>query len=244
MKDQEITILFENEDYAAAAKPEGMATIPERSRTGEDLCTLLGTRLGQRLFTVHRLDKEVSGVVIFARNPAAHKHLNLQFDRREVKKQYVGLLAGAVEKESGVIDIPLRVFGSGRTGADKRKGKPSKTYFDVLARSPDCTLVRLRPVTGRRHQIRAHCYLIGHPVAGDARYGEPGGGAGFPRLMLHALEIRFLLCSGEQAAVRCPPGESFRRIIREKVGEAADEACVRGDRTPHNPAPSPPAPHP
>jgi len=182
------TILHADGALLAVDKPTGLATIPERDPAADCLLARLQSEHG-RLFIVHRLDKEVSGVVVFARSAAAHRSLCLQFEARSVSKTYLALVHGEIGDESGRIETPLRTFGSGRTGVDLVAGKPSVTTYRVLQRRPGLTLLELAPLTGRRHQLRAHLYSIGHPIAGDARYGEAARAAGFPRLMLHALSL-------------------------------------------------------
>lgn len=158
---------------------------------------------------VHRLDREVSGVVIFARNAAAHRRLNIEFEERRVTKTYLAAVAGVPEEEKGTVDAPLREFGSGRVGVDAERGKPSLTRWRVVERAAAATLVEVRPETGRRHQIRAHFYHLGHPVLGDARYGSPESASLCRRLMLHALEISFADRDRSPVVVRVEPPPSF-----------------------------------
>lgn len=167
-----IPILFENDDLIAVNKPEGLASILERAKEKDCVLSLLSSLSRRKLYIVHRLDKETSGVLIFAKNAAAHKCLNQQFSSREIKKTYVALTHGEIPENSGIIDKPLRQFGSGRVGVDAQKGKSSATEFKVERRFVDYTLVSVHPSTGRRHQIRSHLYSIGHPIVGDLRYGD------------------------------------------------------------------------
>ena len=197
----------------AVDKPEGLASIPERDPAPKSLLTLLSSRVPVRLYVVHRLDKDVSGVILFAKHAAAHRHLNLQFDRRTVRKSYMALVHGSVEKDSGRVEAPIRPFGSGRVAVDGKKGKASCTEYRVVRRCPSHTLVRLHPLTGRRHQLRVHLYSIGHPVAGDKRYGDPELQKPYARLMLHAERIAFRLPSGNPVTVESPLPASFGRIV-------------------------------
>lgn len=151
-----IPILFENADILAVNKPESLASIPEDGKGKDCLLSLLSTMFQERLYVVHRLDKEVSGVILLARNVAAHKYLNDQFSHGSVRKTYVALTHGIIEEASGLIDKPLRQFGSGRMGVDLERGKPSITEFYVTERLEAYTLVEAHPLTGRRHQIRVH----------------------------------------------------------------------------------------
>jgi RluA family pseudouridine synthase len=204
-----IPVLFENEDVVIVDKPEGLASIPERKPQGESLVELLSAERGEKLYTVHRLDKETSGVIVFARNAEAHRWLNRQFERRLVEKTYLALVHGVVTEDAGTIDEPLRQFGSGRIGVDRERGKASVTAFAVLERYEAFTLVDARPRTGRRHQIRVHLYHLGHPVAGDPLYGDPAMQKEIPRLMLHARRIALALPSGTDLVVEAPVPQSF-----------------------------------
>ena len=208
-----IPILFENDDIIAVNKPEGTASIPERAKEKESVLSLLSPAFPQKLYVVHRLDKEASGVLIFARNAAAHKYLNAQFSGRTIRKIYVALTHGVIKDDSGVIDKPLRQFGSGRTGVDIRRGKSSATEFGVTKRFDAHTLIDVHTLTGRRHQIRAHLYSIGHPIVGDLHYGDKALQRTFTRLMLHAQKITLQLPSGDQVTIEAPIPESFRAVI-------------------------------
>jgi RluA family pseudouridine synthase len=217
------TILFENDDILAVDKPEGLASIPEGAKGKDCLLSRLASGFPERLYVVHRLDKAASGVILFARNPAAHRHLNKQFDQRSIRKTYLALTHGAIEAASGLIDSPLRQFGSGRMGVDAQRGKPSTTEFQIKERIGSYTLVQAYPLTGRRHQIRVHFYSIGHPIVGDLRYGDKTRQRAFPRLMLHAQEITFRLPAGEEVTISAPVAESFSAVmtmIIEMAGES------------------------
>lgn len=180
-----LRILHEDPEIVAIDKPAGQIVIPGRGRNeGEPLAAQVGRRLGARVYVVHRIDRETSGTVVFARTPAAHRRLCAFFAHRRVRKEYLAVVAGRVEGD-GEIRKPIRQFGSGRMGVAVG-GKPSFTRYRVLGHAGQTSLLQVLPRTGRRHQVRVHLYAIGHPVLGDSRYGaeRPVGGA--PRLMLHA----------------------------------------------------------
>lgn len=205
-----IAVLFVSPDVVAVCKPEGTASIPERA--GDSACAqaLVGAELGERVYAVHRLDKDVSGVLLFARNAEAHRHLNDAFAARRVLKQYLAVVHGSPPADVGRIDAPLREFGSGRMGVDPEVGKASETDFVVLERGPAWALVRLVPRTGRRHQLRVHCYHAGHPIVGDRRYGPPAAQRAYPRLMLHAERIAVDAGGGlAPVDIYAPPSPSF-----------------------------------
>ena len=214
-----IPIIFENDDLIAVDKPEKLASIPERNREKISLLKILNDTFQRKFFVVHRLDKQVSGVILFAKKPETHRHLNLQFEQRKVHKTYAALLHGAVEGDAGMIETPLRRFGSGRMGEDQERGKPCRTEFSVAERMPGYTLVRVNPLTGRKHQIRAHFFSIGHPVVGDTLYGDKPLQKTFPRLMLHSLSIRFKSAAGDEIQIESTATESFKgelRLFRSK----------------------------
>ena len=212
-------MLFENEDIIAVSKPEGLASIPERMQGRESLLSFLSSRTPGKLYVVHRLDKEVSGVILFAKHEVAHRFLNHQFQQGRVKKIYLALTHGVIEAERGVIDRALRAYGSGRMGVDAEKGKRSITEFVVRQRFDAYTLVNVYPATGRRHQIRVHFYSINHPLVGDLRYGDRELQRPFPRLMLHAEEITVLLPSREEVSIVAPVPESFQKVLDEFQGK-------------------------
>jgi len=206
-----VRVLFETDDYLAVDKPEGVVSVAEAGRGG--LPELLKDRTPGKLYPVHRLDRGASGVIVYAKNAAAHRHLNGEFDRREVRKTYLALVDGTMAVSRGRINAPIREFGSGRMGVDPKRGKPSSTEWKIAERLDGATLLRVNPATGRRHQIRVHLYHIGHPILGDLRYGERARQERYPRLMLHALALEFALPSGERVTVEAPPPPSFEKVI-------------------------------
>jgi tRNA pseudouridine32 synthase / 23S rRNA pseudouridine746 synthase len=206
-----VRVLFETDDYIAVDKPEGVVSLAEAGRGG--LPEIIKDLYSGKLYPVHRLDRGASGVIVFAKNAAAHRHLNGEFDRREVRKAYLAVVDGAVASNHGRINAPLREFGSGRMGVDPKRGKPSSTEWKIAERLDGATLLRVQPATGRRHQIRVHLYHIGHPILGDLRYGDRARQERFPRLMLHALSLEFVSPSGESVTIEAPPPPSFEKVI-------------------------------
>jgi tRNA pseudouridine32 synthase / 23S rRNA pseudouridine746 synthase len=208
-----IPILFENDDLIAVDKPEKLASVPERNREKTSLLKILNENFQRKFFVVHRLDKQVSGVILFAKNAEAHRCLNLLFEQRQVQKTYVALVHGTIEGEAGSIDMPLRRFGSGRMGEDAVRGKPCRTEFSVQKRLPGYTLVQVNPLTGRKHQIRAHFFNIGHPIVGDTLYGDKSSQKSFPRLMLHAISLRFNLPSTNEIYIESSIPDTFSDML-------------------------------
>jgi len=214
MVDQ-IEILFEDKNVIAVNKPEGLASITENDITIDSLHSLLEKKYGQKFFIVHRLDKEVSGIILFAKNSEAHKYLNDQFAERKVKKHYTAVVHGTIKENDGVIKKPIREFGSGRMGIDNRKGKPSETKFHVVQRLRDYTLLELNPSTGRRHQLRVHLYSIGFPIVGDLRYGDRTIQEKYLRIMLHAKCLEFQLPDKKDISIEAPLTGSFLEIFKQ-----------------------------
>ena len=200
-----LRVLYEDERLIAVAKPAGQAVAPGGGVVAtETLQAEVAAHIGARAFLVHRLDRETSGLIVFAKTAEAHRELSRQFEERQVTKRYLALVEGQVEGRSGEIDQPLREFGSGRVGVDP-KGRDAVTRWSLRERLADADLLELEPITGRRHQIRVHCYSIGHPILGDTRYGNPRPVGGAPRLMLHALEL--VLADG--TALQADPPSEF-----------------------------------
>lgn len=209
----ELNIIYEDDNVVVVNKPEGLASIHDNAGENEDLQTILSNRLKQKILVVHRLDKEVSGIIIYAKNESAHKELNKQFAERRVNKTYLALVHGDVRKDHGKINKPIREFGSGRMGVDEQKGKPSKTVYEVIKRYPSFTLVELNPTTGRRHQLRVHLYYIGNPIVGDSRYGDKSFQENFPRLMLHAKSITVTI-KGREHTFSADLPDSFSKYLQ------------------------------
>jgi 23S rRNA-/tRNA-specific pseudouridylate synthase len=126
------------------------------------------------------------------------------FEQRKIHKTYLAIVHGPIEEDSGTIDKPLRRFGSGRMGEDQKKGKPCITQYTVETRCSGYTLVKVHPQTGRKHQIRAHFFSIGHPIVGDTLYGDTSIQKKYPRLMLHALAISFSSPEQEDLLIESP----------------------------------------
>ena len=207
---KEAAILFEDEHVLAVDKPAGRPTIPGRGDVGEALNAELERRLGRKLFVVHRLDLEASGVVVFAKDAETHRLLCAQFESRGAKKIYLAAVAGAMTGE-GIADMPLKEFGSGRV-APSPDGRKSRTRWRVERNWRSAALLRVEPDTGRRHQIRAHLCALGHPILGDPRYGPPPrpiGGA--PRLMLHALSLS--VTAGKAYEFTAEPPRDFAAVL-------------------------------
>ena len=172
MAKNNFSIVFENDDFVAINKPSGLLTIPDRMQSEKSLKDMLIEKYGS-IFTVHRLDKDTSGLVLFAKNEHTHKYLSKIFEEREVEKFYVGIVLGMPVHGEGLIDAPIseHQLNKGMMIVHKR-GKPSQTAYQVLDANKHYSLVSFQLLTGRTHQIRVHSKNIGHPLACDPMYGD------------------------------------------------------------------------
>lgn len=167
-------VLHRDADVVAVDKPTGVAVIPGRNEPPTDCLRAWVERdLGLRLWVVHRIDRDVSGVVLFARNAAAHRRLSTDFEQGVIGKRYWALVDGVVAEPEGRIDLALRTgLHGGRSVVDAVRGKPSLTIWRRQRTFAAFTILECEPRTGRTHQIRVHLRAIGHPLAVDRRYGK------------------------------------------------------------------------
>jgi 23S rRNA pseudouridine955/2504/2580 synthase/23S rRNA pseudouridine1911/1915/1917 synthase len=180
-------IILDTDLFVAVNKPSGLLSINDRMGEELSLKTILIDRYGQ-IFTVHRLDKDTSGIIVFAKTPEAHKLLSQLFEGREMEKYYLGIVYGQLMNSSGSIDAPIMEHpGKTTKMMTHAKGKPSLTDYEVLETFRQFSWLRFRIHTGRTHQIRVHMHHIGHPIVCDEIYGE-----GQP-ILLSALKKNFKL---------------------------------------------------
>ncbi len=174
-----LDVLFEDEHLIVVNKPVGLLVHPSNSEKSGTLLNGLAYHFWQtggaaiRPGLIHRLDRNTSGVIVIAKTPRAHRTLSKHFRERWVKKFYLALVSGRVERDSGEIDAPIgcdpKAWPHWRVMED---GKPAQTRYQVKRRFAAHTLLELEPLTGRTHQLRIHCNLIGHPVVGDPIYAS------------------------------------------------------------------------
>jgi 23S rRNA pseudouridine1911/1915/1917 synthase len=210
-----LRLVHEDEHLLVVDKPPGLLTIAtesERTRTAYRLVQdWVGAKGDGRIFIVHRLDRETSGLLVFARSPAVKRALQAQFHARTPERVYVARVEGAVREPEGeltsrlVEDRALRV----RPARDGRRAKEAITRYRVLERYREATLLELALVTGRRGQIRAQLAALGHPIVGDRAHGSRRDPLG--RVCLHATRLGFVHPSGRRVVFESPPPPAFRR---------------------------------
>ena len=166
-------IIYEDEQLLVANKPPGLLSIPGRYDTEKTNLLGLLNQQYEKVWAVHRIDRETSGLIVFARNPEAHRHLSLQFEERKTRKFYLALLDGKLFQPEGAIDSPI-AEDPAHPGKMMiaRKGKAAITHYRIVEAFRQFTLVEARIETGRTHQIRVHFASISHPLAVDALYGR------------------------------------------------------------------------
>ncbi len=242
-----LDVLYEDAGVLAVSKPVGLSVVPDPCSRE---CRLIDGLLHyvrhespspcQRVYIVHRLDKETSGVLLVAKHAAAGRHLSERFERREVVKLYLALVLGEVAEAEGEVDRKIAQHTGGRMRLRDRRGKPARSRFRVLERFRGFTLVEVQPLTGRQHQVRLHMSALGHPLAVDPLYGGRDGvflsefKPGYRpkrdrperpligRLTLHARRVEVALPDGSPLAVEAPLPDDFARVLRalRKFGAA------------------------
>ncbi|WP_147126210.1 RluA family pseudouridine synthase [Shimia ponticola] len=187
-----LDVLHEDHEIIVVNKPSGLLSVPGK---GEHLADCLLTRVQAAFPTallVHRLDRDTSGVMVFAASPHAQRHLGLQFEKRQIKKTYLAQVHGKLEPKSGTVDLPLIVDWPNRPRqmVCHETGKPAQTDWKVLRQDAQQSRVMLSPKTGRSHQLRVHMLALGHPILGDPFYATGEALDAAPRLMLHSWKLR------------------------------------------------------
>ena len=217
-------VLHEDGDILVFNKPSGLA-VQGGSGVKMDLDRLLwafANRKGRRPKLVHRLDRETSGVIVVAKTSPAAAHLSAQFAGRSTEKSYMALVSGQPKSNSGTIDVPLmRITSNGidlmrPARAPETDAQAATTDWRVVAEGASYSLLEAIPHTGRMHQIRAHLAHLGHPIAGDTKYGGLLclGAIMIPRLMLHAAELGFIHpTSGERVSFSAPLPSDYNGIV-------------------------------
>jgi 23S rRNA pseudouridine955/2504/2580 synthase/23S rRNA pseudouridine1911/1915/1917 synthase len=242
-----LEILLDTPDLIAIHKPAGLATIPGRGETTsalEQLAKQIGLpasgTIDPRVRVVHRLDKDTSGVLLFAKHTAAQRHLSHQFQNNQVRKEYLAIVAGQPPEDAGEVDARIGVHPANkRLMTVSKQGRPAMTAWQVERRFRHLALLRVFPKTGKTHQIRVHLRHAGMPLAVDPLYNptapplmlsahkrdyRPTRGEDerplIARLTLHAHKIRFQDLSGVETEVVAEPPKDFRASVNQ-LGKTA-----------------------
>ena len=225
-QDIPLDVVYEDADVIVVNKPSGMVVHPapghpDGTLVNALLCHCAGTLSGiggaLRPGIVHRIDRDTSGLIIAAKNDAAHQYLSAQLADHTLARTYECIVAGALREDRGTGDAPLA-----RHPTDRKRmavvagGREAVTHWEVIARYPGYTHVRCRLETGRTHQIRVHMAYIGHPILGDTVYGAKKEVPGLTGQCLHAVGLRFLHPrTHEVVELSCPLPDEFTRMLQK-----------------------------
>ncbi len=233
MKSNKTDIIYEDDDYLFISKPSGLLTIPDRFDTDAPNLYHWLSDYFTKIYVVHRLDKDTSGLVGFAKTADAHRDLCIQFEKHTVEKRYLALITGKPEKETGAISLPIAEDPghAGRMLVSRQHGKPALTDYRILESFGKYSLAEVLPKTGRTHQIRVHFKAIGHPLAIDPVYGKNDGiflshiknnykpkknepeKPLINRLTLHAFSLRFQHINGKIIHTEAELPKDFRSVL-------------------------------
>ncbi|MBQ1351573.1 MAG: RluA family pseudouridine synthase [Oscillospiraceae bacterium] len=224
-QDIPLSILYEDADVVVINKPRGMVVHPAPGHPDGTLVNALlyhcrdslsGIGGTLRPGIVHRIDKETSGLLLVAKNDAAHLSLSAQLQDHSLSRVYLAVVRGNLREDTGTINAPIGRHPTHRKkmAVTETNSKPAVTHYEVLARFPGYTFIRCRLETGRTHQIRVHMAHIGHPLLGDTVYGEKRPVTGLSGQCLHAQTIRFSHPgTGAQMEFSCPLPADFQKIL-------------------------------
>ncbi len=225
-QDIPLDVVYEDADVIVVNKPSGMVVHPAPGHPDGTLVnallyhcagTLSGIGGALRPGIVHRIDRDTSGLIIAAKNNAAHQYLSAQLADHTLARTYECIVVGALREDRGTVDAPIA-----RHPTDRKRmavvagGREAVTHWEVIARYPGYTHVRCRLETGRTHQIRVHMAYIGHPILGDTVYGAKKEVPGLTGQCLHAVGLRFLHPrTHEVVELSCPLPEEFTRMLQK-----------------------------
>ena len=225
-QDIPLDVVYEDADVIVVNKPSGMVVHPAPGHPDGTLVnallyhcagTLSGIGGALRPGIVHRIDRDTSGLIIAAKNDAAHQYLSAQLADHTLARTYECIVVGALREDRGTVDAPIA-----RHPADRKRmavvagGREAVTHWEVIARYPGYTHVRCRLETGRTHQIRVHMAYIGHPILGDTVYGAKKEVPGLTGQCLHAVGLRFLHPrTHEVVELSCPLPDEFTRMLQK-----------------------------
>jgi 23S rRNA pseudouridine1911/1915/1917 synthase len=231
-EDVPLDVIWEDRYIIVVNKPPGMVVYPALGHKSGTILNALISRCERlasigaplRPGVVHRLDKDTSGLIVFAKDDSAYFNLVKQFKEREVVKHYMALVYGNLTRDYGEISIAIGRSMSERKkmSIKTRKGKVAITQFEVVKRFKNASLIKVKPITGRTHQIRVHLAAFGHPILGDRTYGKKTGiklgqkMINFNRQMLHAYSLKFKHpVTGQPLELIAPMPEDMKKAIEE-----------------------------
>ncbi|MCI9678327.1 MAG: RluA family pseudouridine synthase [Oscillospiraceae bacterium] len=225
-QDIPLDVVYEDNDVIVVNKPSGLVVHPAPGHPDGTLVNALLHHCGGSLSgvggelrpgIVHRIDRDTSGLIIAAKNDAAHQALAAQLADHTLARTYEAVVVGALREDGGTVDAPI-----GRCPSDRKKmavvpnGKRAVTHWEVLERFPGLTHVRCRLETGRTHQIRVHMAHLGHPIYGDTVYGGKKPVPGLTGQCLHAVGLRFVHPrTGETVELSCPLSGEFQALLEK-----------------------------
>ena len=230
-QDIPLDVVYEDDDVIVVNKPTGLVVHPAPGHPDGTLVNALLHHCGDSLSgiggekrpgIVHRIDRDTSGLIIAAKNDAAHLALSAQLKDHSLSRTYECLVTGNMKQDSGTVDAPI-----GRNSADRKKmavvptGRRAVTHWEVVARYPGVTHLRCRLETGRTHQIRVHMAYIGHPILGDTVYGAKKPVPGLTGQCLHATGLRFIHPrTGDPVELHCPLPPEFTAMLQKLQSKA------------------------
>jgi len=226
-------ILLETDEFIALNKPAGLLSVPDRTQSAPSLKDLLAEKY-QQIFTVHRLDRETSGVIVFAKTAEAHQFLSVIFQERQVEKTYLGIVWGVPANSSGVIELPILEHPA-KNGSMiiHHKGKAASTGYEVIENFGKYAFLKFDLFTGRTHQIRVHMKETGHPILCDPLYGDGKPvfvsalkrnykHSGFDeekpilaRLALHSAKLSFTDLKGKKVTIEAEMPKDLRALLNQ-----------------------------
>jgi 23S rRNA pseudouridine955/2504/2580 synthase len=226
-------IIFENDDYILINKPPHIASLDERQADNSQSILRLAKEYADDAQLCHRLDKETSGVLAIAKNPAAYRHLSMQFEHRQLEKRYHAVVNGTHDFEMISVYLPIAMKRDGTMVAiDRQKGKEADTIFNTMKVYRNHTLVECMPITGRMHQIRIHLVCLKAPIVCDPTYGgemiylsdlkrkfnlkkETEEQPLIKRVALHAHSLTFRLLNEEIIKIEAPYPKDFEVLVKQ-----------------------------
>ncbi len=221
-----LDVVYEDADVIVVNKPAGMVVHPAPGHPDGTLVNALLFHCGDSLSgiggalrpgIVHRIDRDTSGLIIAAKNDAAHQSLAAQLQDHSLARTYEAIVVGGLREDAGTVDAPIgRHFSDRKKMAVTQKGRPAATHWEVLERFPGFTHVRCRLETGRTHQIRVHMAYLGHPIWGDTVYGAKKPAPGLTGQCLQAVGLRFVHpVTGKPVELSCPLDGEFQKMLQK-----------------------------